>query len=78
MHDCGFLNPQVTKILWSGFEGKWPAAHAFLVDFQVDAKDQAAMMRDVDQKNLKLDDVTSAWVENNEEKWKPWIDSARN
>ena len=78
VHDCGFLNPQVTKTVWSGFEEKWPAAYAFLVDFQVDARDQAAMMRDVDQKNLKLEDVTEEWIANNEARWKPWIDSAMN
>ena len=36
--------PDVDKIVWSGFEQKWPAAYAFLKPFTVDATEQQKMM----------------------------------
>ena len=78
IHDCGYVYPLVTKVVWSDFKEKWPAAYQFLQNYQVDADQQAAMMLAIDQKGEKLEDVTAKWVAENESTWKPWMDAATN
>ena len=55
--------PDVDKIVWSGFEQKWPAAYAFLKQFKVDATEQQKMMLAVDKKGEDLDAVIKAWID---------------
>jgi glycine betaine/proline transport system substrate-binding protein len=69
--------PEVAKITWSGFGQKWPAAYAFLKDFEAEANEQQKMMLRVDKKGEDLDKVVKEWVDQNESVWKPWIEAAQ-
>ncbi len=68
--------PEVEKITWSGFPAKWPAAYELIKAVKMNAKDQQAMMLDVDQKNMDIDAVTKAWIDSHEASWKPWVEAA--
>lgn len=70
--------PDVAKVVWSGFEEKWPAAYAFLEEFQMSAEDQQRMMLKVNKEGEDLSQVVAEWVSANEELWGPWIEAARN
>ena len=70
--------PDVDKIVWSGFEQKWPAAYAFLKQFTVDAAEQQKMMLAVDKKGEDLDKVTKAWIDANPQVWEPWVKAAQS
>ncbi|MCB1385568.1 MAG: ABC transporter substrate-binding protein [Nitratireductor sp.] len=68
--------PDVAKVVWSGFEEKWPAAYTFLREFQLGADDQQQMMLKVDKNGEDLDAVAADWISGNEGVWKPWIEAA--
>lgn len=72
------MPPDVNKVVWSGFAEKWPAAHEILKSFQLSTEDQQNMMLAIDEKGQSLDAVTTAWVEENEAVWRPWLDAALN
>lgn len=76
--DCGVEAPETIKVAWSGFEETWPAAWAFLKEFQVDTSDQEAMMKAIDQDGQPIEEVVGAWVDANEATWSPWVDAAKN
>ena len=70
--------PDVDKIVWSGFEQKWPAAYALLKNFTMDAAEQQKMMLAVDKKGEDLDKVTKAWIDAHPDVWQPWIKAAQS
>ena len=70
--------PDVDKIVWSGFEQKWPAAYAFMKQFTVDASEQQKMMLAVDKKGEDLDKVTKEWIDAHPDVWQPWIKAAQS
>ena len=76
--DCGVAVPVTTKVAWSGFEEKWPAAMEFLRAYRLDTASQEKMMKAIDQDGEKLDDVVSVWVEANKDVWTPWAEAAKN
>lgn len=67
--------PDVNKVVWSGFEEKWPAAFEILEAFRMDTQDQQEMMLRIDN-GESLDDVTADWVATHEEVWQPWVEAA--
>lgn len=67
--------PDVDKVVWSGFEEKWPAAFAILKEFRMNTEDQQAMMLRMDN-GESLDTVTADWIASNEAVWKPWVEAA--
>lgn len=69
--------PDVEKIVWSGFEKKWPAAYALIKAVKVDATEQEQMMLDVDKKNQDIDAVTKQWIDTHQSTWQPWVDAAK-
>ena len=69
--------PDVEKIVWSGFEKKWPAAYDLIKAVKVDATEQEQMMLDVDKKNQDIDAVTKQWIDAHQATWQPWIDAAK-
>lgn len=68
--------PDVAKIVWSGFKDKWPAANAFLQNFEMNADQQQQLMMQIERKGESLDVATKAWVEANKATWQPWVDAA--
>lgn len=73
---CGFEQAKVNKVVWSGFEEKWPAAFKMLTDLQITNTDENAAILEIDNKGRDLDEVVAEWIANNEATWKPWIESA--
>jgi len=73
---CGFEQPTVVKVVWSGFEDKWPAAYRMLSLYEQTNADQNAAILEIDQKGRDLDEVVEEWLANNEDRWKVWIDEA--
>lgn len=78
VHDCGVDVAVPFKTAWVGTDKKWPAAYAFLKNFQMSAEDQIPMMAAIDVHGEDLDEVTKAWVGENEATWRPWVDAALN
>ncbi len=74
--DCDFPPSRVFKVVWSGLEKKWPAAHAILKAVSIPTADQQNMMAAIDQKGGKIDKVIAGWMANNEAKWKKWVAAA--
>jgi glycine betaine/proline transport system substrate-binding protein len=73
---CGFQQASVDKVVWGGFEGKWPAAHKMLSTYSMTNADQNAAILEIDNKGRDIDDVVSEWLANNESTWQGWIDAA--
>jgi glycine betaine/proline transport system substrate-binding protein len=73
---CGFQQAAVEKVVWSGFEEKWPAAFKMLSLYQQTNTEQNAAILEIDNKGRDLDDVVADWLGNNEAKWQGWIDEA--
>jgi len=73
---CGFQQATVEKVVWSGFEEKWPAAFKMLKMYTQTNAEQNAAILEVDNKGRDLDEVVAEWLANNESKWQGWIDAA--
>lgn len=71
------LPSPVIKVVRAGFGEKWPAAYAFIKQYQLGAEDQQQMMLEIDQNKKEIGAVVSAWVEDNTARWSPWIDAAK-
>ncbi len=73
---CGFQQASIDKIVWGGFEEKWPGAFALMNQISLTNDDANAGILEVDNKGRDLDEVVAEWVDNNEARWQPWIDAA--
>ncbi len=73
---CGFEQAKVNKVAWSGFEQKWPAAFKMLSSYELTNADENAAILEIDNKGRDLDEVVAEWLDNNEARWQPWLDSA--
>ena len=76
VNDCGIEAAIPFKVAWTGMAEKWPAAFEILKVYQMNVEDQIQMMAAVDHRGEALDDVTEAWVVDNEATWRPWVDEA--
>lgn len=70
--------PRIFKAAWPGMEEKWPAAYAFLQNFQIDNGVQEPIMGEVDNKGGDVVAITKAWVDANQSAWQPYVDAALN
>jgi len=73
---CGFEQARVEKVVWGGFEEKWPAAYKMLSLYSQTNDEQNAAILAVDNQGRDLDEVVAAWLADNEAKWQGWIDEA--
>ncbi|WP_244444213.1 ABC transporter substrate-binding protein [Lutibaculum baratangense] len=74
-YDCG--NPAdgyLKKAAWSGMEEKWPGAYEALTRISFTNPQIAEMAALVDVEGLDPEEAAEAWLEENEEIWRPWID----
>lgn len=74
--DCGFEKAIIFKVAWTGLKDKWPAAFRFLENYRLAAEDQIPLMAAIDVRGEDLVEVTKAWVDANEAKWRPIVDKA--
>jgi glycine betaine/proline transport system substrate-binding protein len=68
--------PEVHKVVWKDFKGKWPAAYEFIKHLKMDAAQQQQMMLAIDKKGEDIDAVTKAWIDANQATWEPWVKAA--
>jgi len=74
--DCGFAQASIGKIVWKGFQEKWPGAYKLVEQMTIDNESQNLMMLEIDNKKRKIDEVVAEWIEQNESTWKPWVVAA--
>lgn len=73
---CGFAQASVDKVVWGGFEGKWPAAFKMLTSLQLSNDDENQAILEIDVNGRDLDEVVAEWIDNNKSAWEPWIKDA--
>ena len=78
VNDCDFSPSRIFKAGWAGMEEKWPAAHEILTNYTLAVEDQQPMMGAVDVDGASVEEVVTAWMADNEGKWKPVVDAALN
>lgn len=75
-YDCG--NPAdgyLKKAAWDGMKDKWPQAYCILENVSFTNPQIAEMAKMVDIDELEPEDAASAWMEENEESWKPAVEA---
>lgn len=70
--------PPVLKVVWSGFEQKWPAGFELMKALQVRAEDQQKMIYAVDKEGKSLDQAVDQWMDQHKADWQGWIKAAQN
>lgn len=74
-YDCGNPANGFMKIAaWDGMKDKWPAAYAALQQVSFTNAQIAQMAELVDIEDMEPEDAALAWMDANEEVWKPWIE----
>jgi len=68
--------PRTFKAVWPDTKDKWPHAFKFLQAFQITNDVQEPLMDLVDNQGKDAHEVTKAWVDENEDVWKPYVDQA--
>jgi glycine betaine/proline transport system substrate-binding protein len=76
INDCDFLPAEIFKGAWPGIKDKWPAAYEILKNYQLTTDAQQPMMGAIDVDGKSLEEVTAAWMADNEAVWKPVVDDA--
>ena len=73
---CGFQQAEVHKVVWGGFEEKWPAAYKMVSNFTLTNEDENWAIFEVDNNGRDVEDVAKEWLAKNEATWKGWIKAA--
>ena len=73
---CGFQQAEVHKVVWGGFEDKWPAAYKMVSNFTLTNEDENWAIFEVDNNGRDVKDVAKEWLAKNEATWKGWITAA--
>lgn len=74
--DCGYSPVPVVKVVSPEMAATWPAALRFLEAYSISLADDIALMYAIDHEGRDLDEVTDAWIADNEAVWQPWVDAA--
>lgn len=74
--DCGAPVPDIVKFVWPDFKDKYPAAYKVLKAFQFTNADQSPMIKAVDVDGVPAEKVAKKWVDENKDRWQPWVDAA--
>ncbi len=75
--DCDLAKANVFKVVWSGFEDKWPAGYEILSNVSIPTADQQAMMAAINQNGEDLEAVIAQWMDANESTWQSWISASQ-
>lgn len=74
-YDCGNPANGYLKIAaWDGMQEKWPAAYAVLQKVSFTNAQIAEMAKMVDVDGMEPEDAATAWMEANEDVWRPWVE----
>ncbi len=77
-HDCDFIPTRIFKAAWSGFAEKWPAAYEIIDNYRLSTDLQEPLMGQVDVDGQSVEEVVGAFLDANEDYWKPIVDAATN
>ena len=73
-YDCGNpANGYLKKAAWDGMQEKWPNAYDVLTRISFTNPQIAEMAKMVDVDEMEPEDAAAAWLEQNEDVWKPWL-----
>ncbi len=76
LYDCGNpANGYLKKAAWDGMKEKWPAAYKVLTKVNFTNKQIAEMAKLVDIDELEPEEAATKWLKDNEDVWKPWVES---
>ncbi len=75
-HDCDFIPTRIFKAAWSGFAEKWPAAYEIIDNYRLSTEQQEPLMGSVDVDGKSVEEVVAAFLDENEDYWKPVVDAA--
>ncbi|WP_027236966.1 ABC transporter substrate-binding protein [Leisingera caerulea] len=74
--DCDFARGGVVKASWSGFKGRWPAAHEILKNYELSIWDQQPLIGLVDVRGETVQGAARGWLAVNRAKWMPTVEEA--
>ena len=60
---CGFQQAAVHKVVWGGFEKKWPAAYKMVSNLELTNADENWAIFEVDNNGRDVADVAKEWLE---------------
>ncbi len=78
VNDCDFAPSRIFKAAWPGMKETWPAAHEILTQYTLTTEHQQPLMGKIDVDGMKIEEVVANWLAENEDTWKPIVDSAIN
>ncbi|MCC5968514.1 MAG: ABC transporter substrate-binding protein [Pararhodobacter sp.] len=73
---CGFNQANVGKLVNRDFQATWPDAYVLVEALQMDNASQNAMILQVDQDGMSVDEAAEGWLADNEAVWAPWVEAA--
>jgi glycine betaine/proline transport system substrate-binding protein len=74
--DCDFIPTRIFKAAWSGMAEKWPAAYEIIDNYRLSTEQQEPLMGAVDVDGKSVEEVVAAFLDENEDYWKPVVDAA--
>ncbi|MEM8841607.1 MAG: glycine betaine ABC transporter substrate-binding protein, partial [Pseudomonadota bacterium] len=75
LYDCGNpANGYLKKAAWDGMKDKWPKAYEVLTKISFTNPQIAEMAKLVDIDEMEPEEAATAWLESNEDVWKPWTE----
>lgn len=74
--DCGFQQARVLKVAHKDFAKTWPKAQAISEKFSLSNGIQNILIKEVDNKGRKLEEVIAEWMANNKSTWQAWLDGS--
>ena len=75
---CDFIPTRIFKAAWSGFAEKWPAAYEIIDNYRLSTDQQEPLMGQVDVDGQTVEEAVTAFLDANEDYWKPIVDAATN
>jgi glycine betaine/proline transport system substrate-binding protein len=69
---CGFEQAAVLKIVARDVAETWPEAYAMIVNFSLTNGDQNALILQVDQEGMSVDEAVAGWLAANQSTWRAW------
>ncbi len=71
---CGFAQASVDKVVTKDFETKWPKAFAFAKKYTLTNDIQNALIANVDDEGMKVEEAVAKWMDANEATWRAWME----
>lgn len=75
-YDCGKPYGWVKKMGWADGEKKWPCAYEMVRNYQMDNATLSSLLVEVDLNDRSNTEVATEWLQDNQDKWKPWVSCA--